>query len=256
MYRDSILSIKLSDKDFCVNNSSAILRYSLLFFSLLLTGCATTHSTVNDPFEGYNRTVHGFNDTVDSYILKPISQSYDTVLPSPARRGVSNFFSNLDDITVIINDILQLKLMQALEDTGRFALNSTLGIAGLIDVASEFGLYKNHEDFGQTLGYWGVESGPYLVLPFLGPSSLRDTVGLIGDYYTDPITYVEGPDARNPFVITRIVDNRANLLKAEKVLEAASFDEYSYIRDAYLQRRKSLVYDGQPPEEDFDLFDE
>ena len=232
-------------------------KMGMITATLFLTGCATTQqqSDVNDPLEGYNRVMYSFNDTVDSAILKPVAQGYDTVMPDPISKSISNFFSNLDDITVVINDVLQFKLMQAFDDSSRFAINSTVGVLGLRDVASEFGYKKNNEDFGQTLGVWGLGTGPYLVLPLLGPSDVRDTVGLVGDYYTDPITYVKGPAARNPFVITDVIDTRAGLLSAEKVVDEAAFDEYTFIRDAYLQRRQSLVYDGNPPD-DFDVFEE
>lgn len=239
-----------------MTNITSFLKIGLISTTLFITGCATTqHSEVNDPFESYNRVMHSFNDTVDSAVLKPVSEGYDTVMPDPVRKGVSNFFSNLDDITVIINDILQFKFMQAFEDTSRFGINCTVGVLGLMDVASDFGFKKNNEDFGQTLGAWGVGPGPYIVLPFFGPSDARDTVGLIGDHFTDPVTYVTGPDARNPIIGTRVVDDRANLLSAEKVLEEAALDEYALIRDAYLQRRQNLVYDGNVPEE-FDVFSE
>lgn len=237
---------------------TSFLKVGLITATVALTGCATTQqqSEVNDPFEGYNRVMHSFNDTVDKTVLKPVAQGYDAIMPAPASKAINNFFSNLDDITVIINDVLQFKFMQAFEDTSRFGINSTIGVLGLMDFATDFGFKKNNEDFGQTLGAWGIDTGPYLVLPFIGPSDIRDTVGLVGDYYTDPITYVKGPDARNPFIATNIVDSRAALLKAEKVLDEAAIDEYVYIRDAYLQRRLNLVHDGNPPEEEFDVFSE
>ena len=240
-----------------MSKASKFLKIGVVAITLLITGCATTQSEshVNDPFEGYNRVMHSFNDTVDKNVLKPVAQGYDFVMPAPASKGVSNFFSNLNEITVIINDVLQFKMMQAFEDTSRFAINSTIGIVGLVDVASDFGFKKNNEDFGQTIGAWGISPGPYLVLPFLGPRDVRDTVGLVGDFYTAPVTHVQGPDARNPIMATRIIDDRANLLKAEKVLNEAAIDEYAYIRDAYLQRRQNLVHDGNPPEE-FDVFSE
>ncbi|BDZ74326.1 hypothetical protein GCM10025856_20450 [Methylophaga marina] len=164
----------------------------------------------------------------------------------------------MNDITVIINDLLQFKFKQAANDTGRFVLNTTVGVAGIFDVASLSGNHKNNEDFGQTLGAWGVEPGAYIVLPFFGPRTVRDSFGLVGDYYTDPVTYVEGPGARNAFRGVRLVDTRANLLRAEKVLNEAATDEYSYVRDAYLQHREYLVHDGNPPSNDdeFDLFEE
>jgi phospholipid-binding lipoprotein MlaA len=198
--------------------------------------------------------MYSFNNALDKAVIKPVSQGYDAVVPDPISQGISNFFSNLDDVTVVINDLLQAKFGQAFEDTKRLVLNSTVGVAGIFDVATMAGYEKNNEDFGQTLGTWGVDSGAYVVLPLFGPRTVRDTVGLVGDYYTDPVTYVEGPGAENAFRGTRLVDTRANLLKAEKVLDEAAIDEYSYVRDAYLQRRENLVYDGNPPEEDFDVF--
>lgn len=242
-----------------MSSYTALIKTSVLAAILFTTGCATTTQSAgtNDPLEGYNRAMYKFNDAVDTAIIKPVAKGYDAVIPDPISRGVSNFFSNLDDVTVVINDLLQFKFKQAFQDTGRFVLNTTVGIAGIFDVASLSGYNKHDEDFGQTLGAWGVKPGAYVVLPFFGPRTVRDTFGLVGDYYTDPVTYVEGPGARNAFRATRLVDNRANLLKAEKVLDEAATDEYSYVRDAYLQRRQNLVYDGNPPEyEDFDVFEE
>lgn len=235
---------------------TSFFKTGLLISTLLITGCATTqHSAeVNDPLESYNRFMYSFNDKVDKAVFKPVAQGYNYVMPDPVNKSVSNFFSNLNEVTVIVNDILQFKFNQAIYDTGRFVTNSTIGVLGLFDIASMSGLEKHDEDFGQTLGYWGVDTGPYIVWPFIGPSNIRDTAGLVGDYYTDPVTYVKGPDARNPLLITRIVDKRANLLSAEKVLDEAATDEYSYVRDAYLQRRLNLVHDGNPPEEEFDVF--
>jgi phospholipid-binding lipoprotein MlaA len=239
-----------------VNKVTTIFKISIVTATLFLTGCATTQhqSKVNDPLEGYNRVMHSFNDTVDKAVIKPIAQGYDFIMPAPLSTGVSNFFSNLNEITVIANDILQFKFTQAFYDTSRFTINSTLGIVGFMDVASDFGYRKNNEDFGQTLGSWGIGPGPYLVLPFLGPKDIRDTVGLVGDYYTDPMAYVKPSGTRDPARVLWIVDGRANLLKAEKILKEAAIDEYVYVRDAYLQRRQSLVYDGNPPEEEFDVF--
>jgi len=231
------------------------MKAGLLACLLIVSGCATTNNA-NDPLEGYNRVMYKINSAADTVIIKPAAKVYDAILPDPISHGVSNFFSNLNEITVILNDLLQLKFGQAFHDTGRFVLNSTVGIGGLFDVAGHAGYEKHDEDFGQTLGVWGVGPGPYLVLPIFGPRDLRDTVGLVGDYYTDPVTYVKGPGAQNAFRGVRAVDTRANLLKAEKVLDEAALDEYSYVRDAYLQRRQNLVYDGNPPEEDFDVFSE
>jgi len=237
---------------------SSFFRLGLVTAVLLMTGCATTDQSagVYDPLEGYNRAMYKFNDAVDTAVLKPVAKGYDVVVPDPISHGVSNFFSNLNDITVIINDLLQGKFNQAYRDTYRFVVNSTVGVAGIFDVAGLNGFHKNNEDFGQTLGVWGAEPGAYVVLPFFGPRNVRDSFGLVGDMFTDPVMYVEGDDARLAIAGTRVIDTRANLLKAEKVLDEAALDEYSYIRDAYMQRREHLVYDGTPPEEDFDVFED
>lgn len=234
----------------------SICRVGLLASLLVISGCASTNKEggVNDPLESYNRFMYKVNDSADRAILKPAAKVYDAILPAPISHGVSNFFSNLNEITVIINDLLQFKFGQAMDDLGRFGLNTTVGIGGLFDVAGHAGYEKNNEDFGQTLGVWGAGPGAYVVLPIFGPRTVRDTVGLVGDYYSDPITYVEGPGARNAFYVVRAVDKRSNLMKAEKVLDEAALDEYTYVRDAYLQHRQNLVYDGNPPEEDFDVF--
>lgn len=239
-------------------NLQHFFKIGIVAAMLVMMGCATTNQTAGDPLEGYNRAMYKFNDAVDTAIVKPVAQGYDTVVPAPISHGVSNFFSNLDDITVIINDLLQGKFYQAYKDTHRFVLNTTVGVAGIFDVASLSGLNKNNEDFGQTLGVWGAEPGAYVVLPFFGPRNVRDTFGLVGDMFTDPVMYVEGDDARMAFVGTRVVDTRANLLKAEKVLDEAALDEYSYVRDAYMQRRQNLVYDGNPPlaDDEFDIFED
>ncbi|MCW9014134.1 MAG: VacJ family lipoprotein [Gammaproteobacteria bacterium] len=233
-----------------------------LLSNLLLSGCATIEGSTdpNDPFESYNRSIHKFNDTVDRYVLKPVAQGYDTVTPAPVQKGVSNFFSNLDDVLVMINDLFQLKFRQFASDTGRFVINSTLGIFGLIDWASDMGLEKHNEDLGQTLGYWGVPSGPYFVLPFWGPSTIRDAGGFVTESYGYDPMYNELHDGfpitareeKPAWTMTAIkaIDNRAQLLKAEAILDEAALDRYIFIREAYLQRRKNLVHDGNPPEEE------
>ncbi|MCX4193673.1 VacJ family lipoprotein [Methylophaga sp. OBS1] len=236
-----------------------VFRLGIAVMVLFMTGCATTNQSASagDPLEGYNRAMYKFNDAVDTAVLKPVARGYDAVVPDPISQGVSNFFSNLNDITVIINDLFQGKFYQAYRDTHRFVLNTTVGVAGIFDVASLSGFTKNNEDFGQTLGVWGAEPGAYVVLPFFGPRNVRDTFGLIGDMFTDPVMYVEGDDARIALVGTRVVDTRANLLKAEKVLDQAATDEYSYVRDAYMSRRQYLVFDGNPPMNDeFDVFED
>ena len=238
------------------NSARALAMIAIMAF---LSGCASTYNNPQDPYEGYNRAMYKFNDTLDKAVIKPVAQGYDAVVPEPISWGISNFFSNLNEITVIINDLLQGKFQQAAHDAGRFGLNSTVGVFGIFDVAGHAGYKKNNEDFGQTLGVWGAEPGAYVVLPLFGPRTVRDSFGLVGDMFTDPVMYVEGDDARLALAGTRLIDSRAKLLGASKVVSEASDDEYAYIRDAYLQRREYLVHDGNPPnaeDEDFDLFDD
>jgi len=201
-----------------------------------------------DPFEGYNRAMFSFNDGVDHYFLKPLAQGYDAGVPLPARVAFTNFIANFGDVPNAFNDLLQGKVTAALTDVGRILINSTLGIAGAIDVASEFGLAKHDEDFGQTLGVWGFGTGPYLVLPLLGPSTVRDTIGLPVDYYSDVRKYAftEIP-VRNSITGVDVIAKRASLLGADTALEQASLDKYTFVRNFYLQRRLSQVYDGNPP---------
>ena len=216
--------------------------------ALLLAGCATTGANdPRDPWEGMNRKTFAFNEKLDEAVLKPVAQGYQKVVPAPAREGVNNFFANLEDIGTSLNNFLQGKPKEGLSDAGRFVINSTLGIFGLWDVASPMGLEKHDEDFGQTLGRWGVRSGPYLVLPLLGPSSARDAPARIVDpswYYS---TYIDPESVYWGLRGLDIVRTRANLLSAESVLQQAALDKYTFIRDAWLQRRRSQVYDGRPP---------
>lgn len=227
-------------------------RSSLLsaILALGLAGCAA-NGDPRDPLEPMNRAIHGFNEGFDRAILKPMAQGYATFVPSFAQTGVSNFFSNLDDVTVLANDILQGKLEQGARDFLRLSFNSTFGFLGILDVAGEMGLQKHNEDFGQTLGRWGVTAGPYLVLPFLGPSDFRDTAGFLVDTeYTDLVRNHDNVSARNPVLALRVVSRRADLLDAKRALDAAALDEYEFTRDLYLERRKSLVHDGKPPREE------
>ena len=215
-----------------------------------LAGCATTGANPDDPLEGYNRAMFSFNDGVDRAIIKPVATGYTKVVPEFARNCVTNFFSNLGDIWIGVNNVLQGKVGAGFGDFGRFAINSTAGILGLFDVASSAGLEKHNEDFGQTLGRWGVGSGPFVVLPILGPSDLRDGFSLLAiDWHGDPLWYVGNIPTRNELVGARVVDSRANLLGAGEVVDEAALDRYAYVRGAYLQRRRSLVYDGNPPRE-------
>lgn len=226
-----------------------LIAMTLLVLVGAVSGCA--HNNPRDPLEPFNRGVYAFNDAVDRAVLRPVATGYRAVTPQFVRTGVRNFFSNLDDVTVLINNLLQLKIPQALSDTGRFVLNSTVGLLGFIDVATQVGLEKHNEDFGQTLGYWGIGSGPYLVIPFLGPSSFRDGVGKFVDAaYTDLVWYIDHIRTRNILLGTRVVSHREALLDSEKVLDAAAGpDRYAFIRDAFLQRRRNLVHDGNPPPE-------
>lgn len=217
--------------------------------TLALGGCAA-NGDPRDPLEPVNRAVHNFNEGFDRALLKPVAQVYDTLMPDFAQASVGNFFSNLDDFTVLANDILQFKLEQGSRDFMRLAVNSTFGILGLLDVASEMGLQKHNEDFGQTLGYWGVGTGPYLVLPFIGPNNFRDTAGFLVDTeYTDTVRHHEDVSVRNPVMALRVVSRRADLLDAKRAVDAAALDGYEFSRDFYLERRNSLVYDGKPPRE-------
>ncbi|MEO8144403.1 MAG: MlaA family lipoprotein [Betaproteobacteria bacterium] len=218
--------------------------------SLLLSGaagCATTGSDVRDPLEGLNRAMYSFNDGFDEAIGKPVSTAYRNVLPSPVRTGVRNFFANIADLWIGANNLLQGKPADAITDWVRFAFNSTIGLFGLIDVASDIGIEKHDEDFGQTFGRWGVADGAYLVWPFLGSSSLRDSAGLIFDIGLDPVLQHDPVRVRNAMTILRATGKRADLLDASRILEEAALDKYVFQRDAYLQRRRSQVYDGSPP---------
>ncbi len=235
-----------------LNNNMSRFKNVLLILSLtLLSACATVPggTTKDDPFESYNRAMFSFNDGLDTYLLRPVAEGYDAVLPSPVKKGVSNFFSNIGDIFVILNDLLQFKFVQALQDTSRFFFNSTIGLYGLIDVATPMGLPKHHEDFGQTLATWGVDSGPYIVLPFYGPRTLRSTGGLIVETIHAPINEIENQDTFYATFALETIDARYNLLDESRIVDQAALDQYSFVRDAYLQHRKNLIYDGNPPED-------
>lgn len=214
----------------------------------VLAGCATSGNP-RDPIEGFNRAMFDINDGLDKAIVRPIAQGYEAALPAPVRKGVTNFFGNIGDVFIAVNNLLQGKVPEALSDVSRVAVNTTFGLLGVIDVASNLGLEKHEEDFGQTFGRWGAENGPYLVLPLFGPSTLRDAIGLIADTHADPVVWVDDVSSRNVLLATRAIDNRAGLLSADKIVEEAALDRYSYMRDAYLQRRRSLIYDGDPPRE-------
>jgi len=228
------------------DHSKRLRLATVLLAVVLMAGCATGKDP-RDPFEGFNRGVYTFNDELDKAILRPTAEAYRVILPQFVRSSVSNFFSNINDIVVALNNLLQGKFTAAYSDLGRVAINSTIGVLGLFDVASEAGIEKHDEDFGQTLGRWGVAEGPYIMLPFFGPSTGRDTVGRVGDYFSDPVSYVDPTRNRNQLWGTRVVSRRAELLDASTVLQTAALDPYEFVRDAYLQRRRSLIHDGNPP---------
>ena len=221
-----------------------------LLLAGLLAGCATSGGNPADPLEKVNRAVFKFNDGADRFFFTPVAKGYRAVLPGFVRTGISNFFSNLEDVWISVNDVLQGKFQEGSEDLTRVIFNSTFGIGGVFDFASDVGLPKRNEDFGQTLGSWGVGSGPYVVVPFLGPSTVRDGLALFVDYKADLVyTLTDSVPVRNSLYATRAISNRAKLLDATTVLEQAALDRYSFVRDAWLQRRRNLVYDGNPPRE-------
>ncbi len=216
----------------------------LLAFSL--AGCATTNGDPHDPWEGLNRKTFAFNDALDQAVMKPIAQGYQKVTPGFAQEGVNNFFENIGDVGTSINNLLQGKIRSGASDAGRFVVNTVFGVFGLWDIATPLGLEKHDEDFGQTLGWYGVPPGPYFVIPLLGPSSARDAPARAVDlswFYNDWL-----PD-RVYWSLWGLdkVRTRANLLKAEGILDEAALDRYTFIRDAWLQRRRNQVYDGNPP---------
>jgi phospholipid-binding lipoprotein MlaA len=225
--------------------------------ALLASACATIPPDAGrdpvDPLERVNRHVFEFNDRVDRAVLKPVAQGYVAVVPEPVRGCVTNFFANLGDVANAANNLLQGKPAAAVSDICRIAINTTVGVLGCFDVASKMGLEKHNEDFGQTLGRWGLGSGAYLVLPLLGPSSVRDAIGRVPDAYVDPASAAgDNVRARNTLFALETIDLRARLLDAGRLLEAAALDKYRFTRDAYLQRRRNLVYDGNPPREEDD----
>ncbi|MSP28781.1 MAG: VacJ family lipoprotein [Methylococcales bacterium] len=235
------------------------LSLTSLAISIALSGCATTDP--KDTFQGWNQGTQSFNDTIDKAVFKPVAKGYMAVTPDFVDEGVTNFFSNLGDIGVTVNDLLQFKLLQSGMDLSRFVINTTAGVAGFFDVAKLVDLPKHNEDFGQTLGVWGVPAGPYLVLPLIGPSSPRDTVGLVGDALLNPLTYVSafggvaGAAASAGGRAVDITDTRAGLMTTEKVINEGAVDRYDFIKNAYQQHREYLVNDGNSSSNDIDLED-
>jgi phospholipid-binding lipoprotein MlaA len=215
---------------------------------LLLQGCATVQNPdARDPWESMNRSVYQFNETLDNFAIKPAAQAYVAVLPSPVRTGIHNFLGNLGDVWSMANSALQLKAQATAETFMRITVNTFLGLGGVLDVATEMRLEKRKEDFGQTLGYWGVKPGPYVVLPLLGPSTLRDTVATPLDMKANPIQQLNDPATRNVLSVTRVLDVRSGLLQSLDVIKAAALDPYTFVRDGYLQKRENDIHDGNPP---------
>jgi len=227
----------------------------LLASSALLAGCATTNPDYDDPrdpLESYNRFMYEVNDTIDGAILTPLARSYRAVLPTPVDRGITNVFNNITDLTSVLNNVLQFKFDHAVSGLGRVLVNTTVGMLGLVDIASEQDLPRYEEDFGQTLGSWGVGPGPYFVLPILGSNDIRDTFGLVVDWYVDPLRQVNPNRTRWTLTGIRGLDKRADLLSASKIMEEAALDKYEFHRDAYLQKRHNDIHDGNPPAEEFE----
>lgn len=221
--------------------------------TLILSGCASGTNPA-DPYESFNRGVYKFNDGLDRAVIKPVAQTYDKAIPATGKTLVSNFFSNLDDVVVTANDLLQLKFKQAFSDATRVMVNSTIGILGLVNVANR--LEKHNEDFGQTLGYWGMGPGPYLMLPIFGPSTLRDGAGRLVDTIPSQSGKITPVRTRNSLYVVNGIKTRAQLLEAEKVMDETTLDKYQFMRDAYLQHRLSLVYDGDPPRPKYDDYED
>jgi len=217
---------------------------------LSLTACAAAPGGhPRDPLESFNRGVYGFNDALDRAVIKPVATTYRDVMPSPVRTGVTNFFANLQDAWSAVNNALQLKGEAAGNSLVRFGVNSVFGLAGVLDLATEMGIERHTRDFGHTLGYWGVGPGPYLVLPLLGPSTVRDTVALPVDDQGNPLSRADVP-SRNAATALKLVNTRAQLLQASEMLGQVALDPYTFTRDAYLQSRRNAVYDGNPPDEE------
>lgn len=242
-------------------NSSTILEkmanhvrwVGLIAVVVMAAGCATRPAGISanpaDPFEPFNRSVSNFNEKVDNAVIKPVATAYVKVIPSLVRTGVGNFFGNLGEVWNFANSVFQLKAQRSAETFMRFNVNTFFGLGGLLDIATEAGIDRHSEDFGQTLGRWGVPSGPYVVLPVLGPSTLRDTAAFPVDRFGDAFRYVPNIEVRNSLTVLRLVDLRSSYLRAGQLLDDAALDKYSFTRDAWLQKRRSDVYDGNPPDD-------
>lgn len=226
---------------------TALRQLSAGVLTLALASGAMAEDGSRDPYEGFNRSMFAVHEVVDKYAAKPVAQVYDKAVPLPVKAGVGNFFGNAGDLWVGVNSAFQGKFADAGIDIGRLLVNSTIGIFGLFDVASELGLERHDEDFGQTLAVWGVNDGGYLFWPIIGPRTARDTVGWAVGNYVDPVSSVSPISVRNGVTALRFVDIRASLLPSDQVIEEAALDKYTYIRDAYMQRRRNQIFDGRPP---------
>lgn len=225
----------------------ALIRCTAAALAVAAAGCATTRSEPGDPLEPYNRAMFAFNDRVDKAVLRPAATIYDKFAPLPVRAGVGNFFSNIEDLWTGTNNLLQGKASEGLTDFARVLINTTLGIVGVFDIASEMGIERHDEDFGQTLGWWGVGEGAFFVLPIFGPRTVRDAGGLVVDLAATGSWTGNDPALQSGASVLRLVHTRANLLAADKVLDEGALDRYTYVREAYLQRRRYEVFDGRPP---------
>ena len=227
----------------------------ILFAGLLSlnTGCATTGAgDSRDPFEGFNRGVYSFNQTMDEILFDPIGNVYKAITPEIVDRGVTNFFSNLNDIAVVANGLLQFKINQALTDTLRFIYNSTFGVLGFFDISTPIGMPKHDEDFGQTLAVWGLGSGPYLMVPFFGPTTLRDATGFIVDRgVLSPIFYLDSAEAKAGLLTLNYIDFKSDLLSTKKLIGDAALDEYEFVKNAYFEKRANQINDGVTEVPDF-----
>jgi len=233
-------------------------RLTLCLIVFLLAGCASTRSSESDetfdPLESINRPIFSFNRTLDKYLLRPVTKGYDTVAPKPLKFAVTNFFSNLRQPIFVVNHVLQGKPGGAARQTGRFVINTVLGLGGIIDAANDANLPVEKEDFGQTLAVWGIGGGPFLMLPLLGPSNPRDSVGMLADLQIDLLYQYDNSSVRDKLLILRVIDTRRHFLSADKAINEAA-DPYIFVREAYLQNRRFAIYDGDPPVEDLDDFE-
>jgi phospholipid-binding lipoprotein MlaA len=228
---------------------ACLIRCGILILAIMLSGCASTHNP-QDPLEDFNRTMFSFNDKVDQVALKPVAETYHKVVPPIVQSGVGNFFGNVNDVSTTLNNLMQASVADSLSDTSRILVNTTLGLVGTMDVATDMGMQKHDQDFGQTLGRWGVKSGPYLVLPLLGSTTMRDAMAMPVDFAIDPWGRMFPVRLRNTGAVIRVVDYRAYNLTASSLIEDAALDKYEFVRDAYMQRRQSKIYSNNPPQQD------